>query len=72
METNEREPSPGLLSRLALAAVLAATFTVVHAVANRPGASIAGTAAYTLEASAPAASEPCVPVQPCTIELARN
>lgn len=72
MKTTERNPSPGILSRLALAAVLAATFTVVQALANRPGASIAGTVAYSMEASAPAAPAPCVPVQPCSIELAKN
>jgi hypothetical protein len=52
METNEREASPGIVSRLALAAVLGATFTLVNAAANMPGASLAGSVATSLETAA--------------------
>jgi hypothetical protein len=77
METTERDQSAGILSRVALAVVITSTLTAVHLVASRPGASIAGTAAYSTAAEDRfrLASEPsgaCVPVAPCSIELARN
>ena len=77
METPERNQSAGILSRVALAVVITATLTAVQVVASRPGASIAGTAAYSTAtedgfrfAASPAGT--CVPVAPCSIELAKN
>jgi hypothetical protein len=77
METTERNQSAGILPRVALAVVITATLTAVQAVASRPGASIAGTAAFSTAAEdgfrfASDPSGACVPVAPCSIELARN
>jgi hypothetical protein len=69
METTQLAPTPGILSRVALAAVLAATFTAIQAVAMKPWASLRGSASYDQSTGVAKAGD-CAPVAPCTIELA--